>query len=212
MRTPSENGLAASGTFNLSSSSKTSRALCPVARISRSAAISCSWPFSRELIETFKAPAEQVVARVTKLMDDNKSLTKQLKTADRRGAGDTMTEAAKLLEQAEQIGGAMMIVGQLSDTSIEQARMAMDSLRMKAKSAVVVLGIADGDGKVTLLAGVTDDLIKKVRAGDIVKEIAPIVGGGGGGRPQMAQAGGKDPAKLPDAMEKAKAMIRAALA
>ena len=165
-----------------------------------------------ELVETFKAPAEQIVARVNKLMEDNKSLTKQLKTAGQRGTSDTMTEAARLFEQAEQFGGAMMIVGQLSDTPVEQARAAMDSLRMKAKSAVVVLGMADGDGKVTLLAGVTDDLIKKVKAGDIVKEIAPIVGGGGGGRPQMAQAGGKDPAKLPDAMEKAKAMIRAALA
>jgi alanyl-tRNA synthetase len=165
-----------------------------------------------ELIESLKTPAEQVVARVTKLIDDNKALTKQLKTAGQRGTSDTMTEAAKLYEQAEQIGGAMLIVGQLSDTPIEQARAAMDSLRMKAKSAVVVLGMADGDGKVTLLAAVTDDLIKKVKAGDIVKEIAPIVGGGGGGRPQMAQAGGKDPDKLPDALARAKDTIRAALA
>ena len=165
-----------------------------------------------ELVETLKTPAEQVVSRVNKLVDDNKSLAKQLKTAGQRGASDTMTEAAKLYEQAEQIGGALMIVGQLSDTPVEQIRTAMDSLKKKAKSAVIVLGMADGDGKVTLLAGVTDDLIKKVKAGDIVKETAPVVGGGGGGRPQMAQAGGKDPVRLPDALEKAKEMIRTALA
>jgi alanyl-tRNA synthetase len=68
--------------------------------------------------------------------------------------------------------------------------------------------VPSDDGKVMLLAGVTDDLIKKgVKAGDIVKEIAPIVGGGGGGRPNMAQAGGKDASKLNEALEKAKALI-----
>ncbi len=165
-----------------------------------------------ELIETLKAPADQVAGRVNKLMEDNKALTKQLKTAGQRGTSDTMTEAVKLYEQAEQVGDVMIIVGQLPDSPIEQARTAMDSLKKKAKSAVVVLGMADGDGKVTLLAGVTDDLVKKVKAGDIVKEIAPIVGGGGGGRPQMAQAGGKNPAKLPEALDRAKEMIRTALA
>ena len=163
------------------------------------------------LIETLKAPAEQIVGRVTKLLEDNKGLTKQLKTAGQRGTSDTMTEAAALYEQGQQVGEVRVMVGQLSDTSIEQARTAMDSLKKKAKSAVVVLGMADGDGKVTLLAGVTDDLIKRVKAGDIIKEIAPIVGGGGGGRPQMAQAGGKDAAKLPEALEKAKSVIAAAL-
>jgi len=163
------------------------------------------------LVETLKTPADQVVSRVGKLLDDNKALTKQLKTAGQRGTSDSMTEAAGLLEQAVQVGGAFVIVGQLSDVPVEQARTAMDSLKKKAKSAVVVLGMADGDGKVTLLASVTDDLIKTVKAGDIIKEIAPIVGGGGGGRPQMAQAGGKDPAKLSEALEKAKEMILAAM-
>ena len=165
-----------------------------------------------ELVERLKTPAEQIVARVGKLIEDNKSLTKQLKSAGRRGMADAMTQAAGLLEQAEQIGGAFIIVGQIGESPIEQMRSAMDSLKKKAKSAVIVLGMADGDGKVTLLAGVTDDLIIKIKAGDIVKEIAPLVGGGGGGRPQMAQAGGKDPAKLPDALEKAKEKIRQALA
>jgi alanyl-tRNA synthetase len=71
-----------------------------------------------------------------------------------------------------------------------------------------VLGFED-DGKAALLAGVTDDLVKKgLKAGDIIKEIAPIVDGGGGGRPQMAQAGGKNPAKLDDALAQAKTLVR----
>ncbi|MHC4353363.1 MAG: DHHA1 domain-containing protein [Planctomycetota bacterium] len=76
-------------------------------------------------------------------------------------------------------------------------------LKKKAKSAAVVFGF-DDNGKATLLAGVTDDLVKRgLKAGDIVKEIAPIVDGGGGGRPQMAQAGGKNPAKIGDALARA---------
>jgi alanyl-tRNA synthetase len=165
-----------------------------------------------ELVEMLKTPAEQIVVRVGKLVEDNKVLTKQLKSAGRSGVTDTMAQAAKLYEQAERIGGTAVIVGQIPESSIEQMRTAMDSLKKKAKSAVIVLGTADGDGKVTLLAGVTDDLIKTLKAGDIVKQIAPVVGGGGGGRPQMAQAGGKDADKLPDALEKAKDVIRRALA
>ena len=70
-----------------------------------------------------------------------------------------------------------------------------------------------GEDKVMLLSGVTDDLVKKgIKAGDIVKEIAPIVGGGGGGKPGMAQAGGKEPARLQEAIEKAGELIRAKLA
>ena len=86
-------------------------------------------------------------------------------------------------------------------------------LKKKAKSAAVVLGLADGDEKATLIAGVTDDLIKKgLKAGDIVKEIAPLIDGGGGGRPQMAQAGGKKPKKIAEALKKAAEIIKQKLA
>jgi alanyl-tRNA synthetase len=85
-------------------------------------------------------------------------------------------------------------------------------LKNKCGSAAIVFGFAEED-KVTLLAGITDDLIKKgLKAGDIVKTIAPIVGGGGGGRPQMAQAGGKDPSKIAEALEAADEMIKGKLA
>ncbi|MHC5087566.1 MAG: alanine--tRNA ligase-related protein, partial [Planctomycetota bacterium] len=161
-----------------------------------------------DLIEMLKAGADQVTARVAKLLDDNKKLKKELKAGGGKSAGDALAEANRLLEAADQIGDAFVIVGKLPGARVDQARTAIDSLKKKAKSATIVLGIPGEDGKVMLLAGVTDDLIKKgVRAGDIVKEIAPIVGGGGGGRPNLAQAGGKDASKLDEALGKAKAMI-----
>ena len=81
-------------------------------------------------------------------------------------------------------------------------------LKKKAKSAAIVLGF-DEDGRATLLAGVTDDLVARgLKAGDIVKEIAPIVVGGGGGRPQMAQAGGKNPKKISEALSRAHEIIK----
>jgi alanyl-tRNA synthetase len=84
-------------------------------------------------------------------------------------------------------------------------------LKKKAKSAAIVLGLTE-EGNATLLAGVTDDLVKKgLKSGDIVKEIAPLIDGGGGGRPQMAQAGGKNPEKIDDALAKAAEIIKAKL-
>jgi len=165
-----------------------------------------------ELSVMLKVPAETLVDRVGQLREDNKKLSKQLKSAARQAGSDTMAEAKKLLEKCEKIGESHIIVSRLAATSVEQAREAIDMLKKKAKSAAVVFGFED-EGKATLLAGVTDDLIKKgLKAGDIVKVIAPIVDGGGGGRPQMAQAGGKNPEKIDDALTKAGEMIKEKLA
>ncbi|MBL7215438.1 MAG: alanine--tRNA ligase [Phycisphaerae bacterium] len=162
-----------------------------------------------ELIETLKAPADQVTVRVNKLLEDNKALKKELKSGGGKSADDATAAANKLFESAQKAGDAFIIVGQMPAVDAEQVRMAIDSLKKKAKSAAIVFGIATEDGKVMLLAGVTDDLIKKgLKAGDIVKEIAPIVGGGGGGRPNMAQAGGKDASKLNDALSRATGFIK----
>jgi alanyl-tRNA synthetase len=161
-----------------------------------------------ELSAMLKIPSESLVERVGQLLKDNKKLTKNLKAAARQSGSDSMAEARKLLEKSEKIGDASIIIGRLSTTSIEQAREAVDMLKKKAKSAAIVLGFDDED-RATLLAGVTDDLVAKgLKAGDIVKEIAPIVDGGGGGRPQMAQAGGKNPKKIDDALAKAGEIIK----
>jgi len=124
-----------------------------------------------------------------------------------------MAEAARLLEKAEKIGDTFIVAGVVSSCPVDQARRAIDSLKKKAKSAAIVLGIPQDQDKVMLLAAMTDDLINRgLKAGDLVKQIAPIVEGGGGGKPQMAQAGGKRAEKLTDALEKAAELIKAALA
>jgi alanyl-tRNA synthetase len=161
-----------------------------------------------ELSAMLKVQSESLVDRVGQLLKDNKKLAKELKAAARQSGSDSMAEARGFLEKCEKIGEASIVIGQLSRSSVEQAREAVDMLKKKAKSAAVVLGF-DEDGRATLLAGVTDDLVAKgLKAGDIVKEIAPIVDGGGGGRPQMAQAGGKNPKKIGDALTRAGEMIK----
>jgi alanyl-tRNA synthetase len=161
-----------------------------------------------ELSAMLKVPSESLVERVSQLINENKRLSKELKTASKASGSGIMAEAKQLLENCEKLGGSSIVIGRVSKTSVEQAREAVDMLKKKAKSAAIVLAF-DDDGKVTLLAGVTDDLVKKgLSAGDIVKEIAPIVDGGGGGRPQMAQAGGKSPEKISDALAKAVELIK----
>jgi alanyl-tRNA synthetase len=159
-----------------------------------------------------QTPADKLTERVAQLMEENKRLAKELKNAAKTGGPDTMAEAKKLLDAAERVGESSIIVGRLASTAIERAREAVDMLKKKSGSAAIALGFED-DGKVVLLVGMTDDLVRKgLKAGDVVKQIAPIVDGGGGGRPQMAQAGGKNPAKIDEALSKAAEMIKAALA
>jgi len=106
------------------------------------------------------------------------------------------------------VGGARLIVGEMPAGPAEQMRAQVDRLRQKAKSAVIVLGWAD-DGKAQLLAGVTEDLVNKgIKAGAIIGDIAKLVGGKGGGRPDLAQGGGSEPTKLGDALQRAAAIIR----
>jgi alanyl-tRNA synthetase len=164
-----------------------------------------------ELCKTLKVPAEEIIDRVEKLMEENKKLTKQLKSASKKAGVDIIAEAKKLLEKCEKIGETSVVVGRLSATSVEQARSAIDMVKKKAKSAAIVFGF-DDDGKAALLAAVTDDLVKKgLDAADVVKTIAPIIDGGGGGRPQMAQAGGQKPEKINEALDKAKELIKSKL-
>ena len=153
-----------------------------------------------ELSTMLKVPPESLAGRVDQLIKENKKLSKDIKSAARQAGTDTFTEAKQLLEKCEKIGETSVVIGRLSQTSVEQAREAIDMLKKKAKSAAVVFGFDDA-GKAVLLAGVTDDLIKKgLSAVDVVRQISPIIDGGGGGRPQMAQAGGKNPDKIDQAL------------
>jgi len=160
------------------------------------------------LVSLLKVPAEQVIERVEKLLDENRKLTKELKSGVSAGSA---AEVDKMLAGAKKIGGAGVISGRLDGATIEQARLAIDSLKKKAGSAVIIIGM-ESDGKATLLAAVTDDLVARgIKAGDIIKDIAPIVGGSGGGRPQLAQAGGKDVTKIDQAITTAVELAMAKL-
>jgi len=165
-----------------------------------------------QLEQLLKTKSQELPVRVTKLIDENKKLGKQLKAAPVSNGTNFLDKARQLMDSAEKIGAATIVVSKIEQTPIEQVRVAVDMIKQKTGTAVVVFGMPEGDDKVTLLAGVTDDLAAKgLKAGDIVKEIAPIVCGAGGGRPQMAQAGGKDPSKIDDAMARAIEIIKAHL-
>jgi alanyl-tRNA synthetase len=101
---------------------------------------------------------------------------------------------------AVDIKGTKVLAAALDGADAKALRETLDKLKNRLGSAAIVLGSV-ADGKVTLIAGVTPDLIAKVKAGDLVNHVAQQVGGKGGGRPDMAQAGGTDPAGLPAALE-----------
>ena len=108
------------------------------------------------------------------------------------------------------IGGVSVIAQAVEGLSADALLDLSDRFKQRQSPAAVVLGSRE-NGTVHLVANFDEAVAEKVRAGDIVREIAPIVGGGGGGRPTMARAGGKDPAKLPDALARARELIAAAL-
>jgi alanyl-tRNA synthetase len=164
-----------------------------------------------ELAVMLKIPAASIVEKVTNLLAENKRLAKELKSPSRQAASDSLAEAKQLLDKCEKIGDASIVVGKLSPATAEQVRAAIDMLKKKAGSAVIVLGLAEAD-KATLFAAITDDLVSKIGAADLLKQISPIIDGGGGGRPNMAQAGGKKPDKLDDALAKAVEVIKSKLA
>jgi len=118
-----------------------------------------------------------------------------------------LKRCAELAEAAERIGDHAVVVAEMPDAPVEQLKQGADALKQRLKSTVVLFGARAGD-KALLLAAVTDDLVKKgVKAGDLVKQVAPVVGGGGGGAPTMAQAGGKDPTRLAEALDAGRAWI-----
>ena len=134
---------------------------------------------------------ETILAETKQLQRENESLAAKLGNI----------EAGSLASKVKEINGVPVISARVQAADMNSLRNMADDLKQKLGSAVILLGSAD-NGKVNLIAGVTKDLIDKgYHAGKLVKEAATICGGGGGGRPDMAQAGGKDPAKLDKALE-----------
>ena len=113
-------------------------------------------------------------------------------------------------DDTREVKGVKVIARRVSGLEKAALRGLSDSLRDRLGSGVVVLA-SENDGKVSLVVSVTKDLTSRIQAGQIVKELAPIVGGGGGGRPDFAEAGGKDPSKIDELLAKAPDLIGALL-
>jgi len=144
-----------------------------------------------------KGSIDQVRKRAAALNEENKKLEKELSRLRSKLASG---QGADLSAQAVDVKGAKVLAVTVEGADAKSLREAMDSLKEKLKSAAIVLG-AVNDGKVSLIAGVTADLTGKVKAGELVNYVAQQVGCKGGGRPDMAQAGGTEPAKLTGALQ-----------
>ncbi|MBE2259200.1 MAG: alanine--tRNA ligase [Rhodobacteraceae bacterium] len=149
-----------------------------------------------EAAAAFKAPLAEVPAKLAQVLDNVRLLEKELARLKAKLAS---AQGDDLLGQAVEVKGARVLAALMEGASVDSLRSAIDKLRDKLRSAVIVLASA-ADGKVTLIAGVTADLTGRVKAGELVNMVARQVGGRGGGRPDMAQAGGNDPAGLPVAL------------
>ena len=139
---------------------------------------------------------DAVLASVEKLANTVKTLEKELESQKRMGA---LGQLDQLASQVQTIKGVKVVAAEVAGTDREGLRQLVDSLRQKIGSGVVALGMPE-DGKVALIAGVTKDLTAKVHAGKLIQAVAKLVGGSGGGRPDLAEAGGKDTAALKSAL------------
>jgi alanyl-tRNA synthetase len=161
----------------------------------------------RQIAGHLGARDSEALERIERLLAREKELERKLRAAEQKvvsggnagGAGETVQE----------IHGIKLVTRQLEGVDAAGLRGIADRLRQQYGSAVVALGSDLGDSKVALLVAVTPDLANRIKAGDIIKQVAPIVGGSGGGRPDFAQAGGRDPSRLGEALARIASLIKA---
>jgi alanyl-tRNA synthetase len=151
-----------------------------------------------EAADLFRVKPSEVVSRIESLLQQNRDLERKLAQFQQEKA---LSQTGELLDQAKTIDGVRVLAASLENVDRDGLRSMLDDLKAKMGSGVVLLGTVI-DGKAAFIAGVTGDLIKEkgLKAGDIIREVAKIASGSGGGRPDMAQAGGKDPSKMAEAL------------
>jgi alanyl-tRNA synthetase len=150
---------------------------------------------------------DSVLATVEKMAATVKTLEKELEAQKRKGA---LGQLDDLVGKVVEVKGVKVVAAEVGNVDREGLRQLVDSLRQKLGSGVVALGMPDGD-KVALIVGVTKDLMGKVHAGKLIKALAEKVGGSGGGRPDLAEAGGKDTLALKSALGTVSGMVEALL-
>ena len=158
-----------------------------------------------ELSRLLKASPEEVVVKISKLIDDNKSLQKEIEALKQ-----TMvtSSADNVLDQARDIKGIKVIATRIKAENPKSLREYADRIKDQLKSGVIIVGGAGAD-KAFLVVVVTKDLTSSLNAGKIIQEVARGIGGSGGGRPDMAQAGGKEKDKLEETLAGAYSIIEA---
>jgi len=157
-----------------------------------------------EIAGVLKSAPEQTVEKVRQLSTKNRELEKELSALKAKMATSTGRDLAS---EAIELNGVKVLAHAFEGVDGKTLLSTMDQLKSKLGSAVIVLATAKGD-KVSLVAGVTKDVTNRVKAGELVNMVAGQVGGKGGGRPDMAQAGGNNPAALPDALSSVEAWLR----
>ena len=156
---------------------------------------------------TLRVTSGEVPARVESLLGQIKDLEKELAAAKGKLAS---AQGDELVGKAVEVKGVKLLTARLEGADVKTLRDTMDKLKDKLKTAVIVLAVVDGD-KVQIAAGVTSDTTGKVKAGELVNFLAAQVGGKGGGKPDMAMAGGTEPGKLPAALNSVQAWVAAKL-
>ena len=151
-----------------------------------------------------KTDSQNVLERVTSLQNQTKELEKSLNSAKQKLASQ---QGADMLSNAVEINGVKVLVANLEGVEAKSLRAMMDDIKNRIGEGIVVLGVAN-EAKVNLIAGVTKNLTSKVKAGELVNFVASQVGGKGGGRPDMAQAGGDKPENLATALESVNAWLQ----
>jgi len=163
-----------------------------------------------DLAALLRVPPGQVGERVSGILDEVKTLKKQ--ASQRRPESGSRLSADELLATAQTVAGATVVIRAVENVSPDEMRQLIDALRRKRETGLAVLLAAAVEGRVQLVAGLSKDLIERgLHAGNWLKQVAPTVGGGGGGRPDLAQAGGKSTEQIPAALEKALETISAGL-
>jgi len=155
------------------------------------------------IARSVKGSSDNVGEKVELVIAKNRQLEKELEALKAKLASSAGSDLAS---QATEGNGFKVLAARIDGADVPAMKTTLDQLKDKLGSAVIMLA-AETEGKVTLLAGVTKDLIGKVKAGDVVKECAPYVDGRGGGKPEMAQAGGKNAAGIPQALEAFQALV-----
>jgi alanyl-tRNA synthetase len=144
--------------------------------------------------------------RLEKLVAREKELEKKLRALEQKlVAGATIGGADA--EKVREANGVKIVTRKVEGVEPKSLREMADRLRQKYGSAVVAIGSDLGDNKAALLVAVTPDLATRIKAGDIIKQLAPMIGGTGGGRPDFAQAGGRDASKLDEALERIASLV-----